>query len=177
MSIGLYIGIGQCPNLSLEACWGPFVPWSDFCLCIVSLQDAHIRPNFTAIVDILKELDATGQVPKLDVGYFSSGSVYIWKDRRKLFHQCESIVCDHWFALTNSATRQDLFYLLQYQNLHFWYIPVCIDPILCTVWWSNKGTLVVLKMHQLWSGPSGQWDLIMWYLSTGARRMPMIFFS
>ena len=43
----------------------------------ISLQDAHIRPNFTAIVDVLKELDATGQVPKLDIGYFSSGSVYI----------------------------------------------------------------------------------------------------
>ena len=40
-------------------------------------QDPHIRPNFVAIVDILKEFDASGQVAKLDVGYFSSGSVYI----------------------------------------------------------------------------------------------------
>ena len=40
-------------------------------------QDPHVRPNFVAIVDILKELEVKGEVGKLDVGQLTTSSVYI----------------------------------------------------------------------------------------------------
>jgi serine/threonine protein kinase len=60
----------------------PAVPrhWpSDLVSLITSCwaQDPHVRPNFVAIVDILKELEEKGEVGKLDVAQMTTTSVYI----------------------------------------------------------------------------------------------------
>jgi len=40
-------------------------------------QDPHVRPNFTAVLDVLHEINASAQVAKLDVAYWSRGSIFI----------------------------------------------------------------------------------------------------
>lgn len=60
----------------------PSVPrhWpSDLVSLITSCwaQDPHVRPNFVAVVDILKELEEKGEVGKLDVVQMTTSSVYI----------------------------------------------------------------------------------------------------
>lgn len=40
-------------------------------------QDPHMRPNFTAILDVLRELESSGQVGKLDVAYWGANSAFV----------------------------------------------------------------------------------------------------
>lgn len=41
------------------------------------MQDPHMRPNFTAVVDMMRELRDSGCVGKLDTFYWSKGSAYV----------------------------------------------------------------------------------------------------
>lgn len=36
-----------------------------------------MRPNFTAVVDVLKQINSTGQIGRLDVLQLSTNSAYI----------------------------------------------------------------------------------------------------
>lgn len=65
-----YAGVIECVDIAfkLSACQPV--------RCAV-IQDAHLRPNFTAVVDILKELENSGLVAKLDVQYWQKGSAFI----------------------------------------------------------------------------------------------------
>lgn len=40
-------------------------------------QDPHMRPNFVAVVDALKEIEGAGSVGRLDAQYWSRGNAFI----------------------------------------------------------------------------------------------------
>eukprot|EP00798_Chlamydomonas_sp_ICE-L_P012532 gene12532-15748_t len=40
-------------------------------------QDPHMRPNFTAVLDVLREIEASNLVAKLDIVYWGKDSAFI----------------------------------------------------------------------------------------------------